>query len=83
MGYLIQACAALALLIGLPFVLPTPTSTEGELAAAIGAIVLVALGVQGVVRFVRSRKPRSFPDSVMVPPRKPDLERTFIKPKDD
>jgi hypothetical protein len=80
---LAQALAALALLIGLPFVLPTPTSSEGELAAAIGAAVLVALAIQGVVRFVKSRKPRSFHDSIMVPPKKPDVESTFIKPKDD
>ena len=83
MWYLVQAVIALALLVGLPFVLPTPTSTLGELAAALGAVVLVTLGIQGVVRFVRTRKPRSYHDSLMVPPRKPDLERTFIKPKDE
>ena len=83
MGYLVQAIVALALLVGLPFVLPTPSSSAGELAATIGAAVLIVLGVQGVVRFVKSRKPRSFHDSIMVPPKKPDLERTFIKPKDE
>ena len=82
MWYLVQAFVALALLVGLPFVLPTPSSTAGELAAAIGAVVLVALGIQGVVRFVKSRKPRSFHDSIMVTPKKPDLERTVIKPRD-
>jgi hypothetical protein len=83
MGYLVQAVIALALLVGLPFVLPTPTSTLGEFAAALGAVVLVALGIQGVVRFVRTRKPRSYHDSIIVPPKKPDLERTFVKPKDE
>ena len=83
MWYLVQAFVALALLIGLPFVLPTPSSSAGELGATIGAAVLIVLGVQGVVRFVKSRKPRSFHDSVMVTPKKPDLERTFIKPKDE
>ncbi len=83
MWHLAQAFVALALLVGLPFVLPTPSSTEGEFAAAIGAVVLVALGIQGVVRFVKSRKPRSYHDSIMVPPKKPDLERTVIKPKDE
>ena len=82
MWYLVQAFVALALLVGLPFVLPTPSSTAGELAAAIGAVVLVALGIQGVVRFVKSRKPRSFHDSIMVTPKKPDLERTVVKPRD-
>ena len=83
MWHLAQAVVALALLIGLPFVLPTPSSTLGELAAGLGAVVLVAAAIQGVVRFVRTRKPRSFHDSVIVPPKKPDLERTFIKPKDE
>jgi len=83
MWHLVQAVVAVALLVGLPFVLPTPSSSAGELAAAIGAVVLVALAIQGVVRFVRTRKPRSFHDSVMVPPKKPDLEKTFVKPKDE
>ena len=83
MWHLAQAVVALALLIGLPFVLPTPSSTLGELAAGLGAIVLVAAAIQGVVRFVRTRKPRAYLDSVIVPPKKPDLERTFIKPRDE
>ena len=66
---ILQAVVALALLLGLPIVLEAPTSTQGELAAAAGAVLLVAVAIHGVVRFVRSRKPRSFPDSIM-PPRK-------------
>jgi len=69
MPYLVQAITALALLIGLPMVLEAPSSTEGLLAAAVGALVLVALAFQGITRFVRSRRPRVYPDSVM-PPRK-------------
>jgi cell division septation protein DedD len=70
--HILQAAVALALLIGFPVILETPTSREGTLAAAIGALVLVALAVQGVVRFVRSRKPRSYADSVMLPPKPGD-----------
>jgi uncharacterized membrane protein (UPF0136 family) len=67
MRYIVQAIFALAVLIGLPVFLDTPTSTEGIIAATIGAIILVAIGIQGVIRFVRSRKPQSFQDSIMPP----------------
>ena len=65
-----QAVVALALLVGLPAVLETPTSNLGLIAAAAGALVLVGLAFHGIARFVRSRKPGSFPDSIM-PPKEP------------
>jgi hypothetical protein len=67
MLYLAQAGVALALLIGLPFVLDPPATDERMIAAAIGALVLAALAVHGVVRYVRSRKPKSYHDSIMPP----------------
>ena len=40
MPYLLQAGVALALLIGLPFVLESPATDERMVAASIGALVL-------------------------------------------
>ena len=67
MLHLVQAGVALALLIGLPVVLDPPATDEHMIAASIGAFVLAAVAVHGIVRFVRSRKPRSYHDSVMPP----------------
>ena len=67
MLYLAQAGVALALLIGLPFVLEPPSTDERMIAASIGALVLAAVAVHGVMRFVRSRKPRAYHDSIMPP----------------
>ena len=67
MRYIVQAIFALAVLVGLPVFLATPASPEGMLAATIGALILIAVAIQGVARFVRSRKPRSFLDSLMPP----------------
>ena len=67
MIHLAQACVALALLIGLPFVLDSPATDEGMISAALGAVFLAALGAHGVVGYVRSRKPKSYHDSVMPP----------------
>jgi len=69
MLHLLQAAVALALLVGLPIALETPATQSGELAATAGALVLIVIAIHGVVRFVRSRKPSSFHDSIM-PPRK-------------
>ncbi len=71
MRYLIQALLALALLIGLPMVLASPESTAGTIAAAVGALVLAGLAFRGVVGFVNSRRPKRYPDSVMVPKEPP------------
>lgn len=80
MRYLVQAIFALAVLVGLPVFLETPTSPAGMIAATLGAVILIALAIQGAIRFVRSRKPTSFPDSMMPPPqpgdRKPPTPRT-------
>ncbi len=73
MIYLAQAGIALALLIGLPVFLDPPATDEHMLAASIGALTLAAVAVHGILRFVRSRKPSSYHDSVMPlvePPRK-------------
>ncbi len=82
MRYLLQAVFALAVLIGMPLFMEAPATTEGMLAASAGALILVAAALHGFAGFVRSRKPRSFPDSIMVPRRKPDPEKTFVKPRD-
>ena len=82
MLYLVQAGIAIILLAGLPIALEAPNTLEGEIAAISGAVILVAIAAHGVFRFVRTRKPRSFHDSIMVPPKQPDVESTFIKPKD-
>ncbi len=67
MLYLAQAAVALALLIGLPFVLEPPATDERMIAATIGAVVLAAIAIHGIMRFVRSRKPRAYHDSIMPP----------------
>ena len=67
MRYVLQALVALALLVGLPVFVKAPASTEGMIAAAVGALILVALAIHGVVSYVRSRKPRAYLDSVMPP----------------
>ena len=67
MRYLVQPALALALLVGLPVFLEAPESPEGMIAAAAGALVLVAIAIHGVFGYVRSRKPRSYHDSVMPP----------------
>jgi len=67
MLYLAQAAVALTLLIGLPFVLEPPATDERMIAASIGALVLAAVAIHGIVRFVRSRKPRAYHDSIMPP----------------
>ena len=73
MRYIIQPVIALALLVGLPFVLDPPATDERMLSAAISALALAAVAIHGVVRFVRSRKPSAYHDSVM--PR--------VEPRDD
>ena len=70
MRYLLQSGLALAVLIALPLVAEAPESTAGEVAAVVAALILVGLAFRGIVGFVRSRKPRSYPDSIM-PPKKP------------
>jgi uncharacterized membrane protein (UPF0136 family) len=67
MRHALQAGFSLALLVGLPVVLETPTSDEGLIAATIGALVLLGVAIHGVIGYVRSRKPRSYHDSVMPP----------------
>ena len=67
MLYLVQAGVALALLVGLPFVLEPPATDEGMIAASIGALVLAGVAIHGIMRFVRSRKPGAYHDSVMPP----------------
>ena len=67
MRYLVQAVLALAVLIGLPVFLDTPESPEAMIAAAVVALILVGLAFRGMVGFVNSRKPKRYPDSIMVP----------------
>ena len=65
--YILQAVFALAVLIGLPVFLDTPASLEGMIAATVGAVILVLVAIRGAVRYVRSRKPSSYHDSVRPP----------------
>ena len=65
--YILQAVFALAVLIGLPVFLDTPASLEGMIAATAVAVILCLVAIRGVVRYVRSRKPSSYHDSVMPP----------------
>jgi acyl-CoA reductase-like NAD-dependent aldehyde dehydrogenase len=67
MLHLAQAAVAFALLIGLPIVLEPPSTDERMIAAAFGALFLAALAAHGVLGYVRSRKPRSYHDSIMPP----------------
>jgi amino acid transporter len=62
------AAVALALLIGLPFVMEPPETTQDMILTGIAGLVLVVILAMGVVSFVRHRR-RPFPDSVMPPPR--------------
>jgi hypothetical protein len=71
MRYLLQTGLALAVLIALPLLVDAPESTAGEYAAVAAALILVGLAFRGIVGFVRSRKPRSYPDSVMPPKKAP------------
>jgi len=79
MRYLAQAGVALALLVGLPFVLDPPATDQHMIGATLGALVLAAIAFHGVMRYVRSRRPRAFHDSIM-PSRHIDVEAT-IGPK--
>ena len=67
MRYILQAVLALAVLIGLPVFLDTPASLEGMIGATVAALLLLGVALHGVVRYVRSRKPSSYHDSVMPP----------------
>ena len=72
MRHIVQAILALAVLIGLPVFLDTPTSTEGIIAATLGALILIVAGVQGVIGYVRNRRPQAYPDSILPPPKPGD-----------
>jgi hypothetical protein len=71
MRYVLQAGLALAALIAAPLLFDAPEELWGQIAAAAGALILVGLAFRGMVGFVRSRKPRSFPDSVIPPKKRP------------
>ena len=71
MRYLLQSFLALAALIAFPLFVETPEEPAWLVAAGVVALILVGLAFRGMVGFVRSRKPRSYPDSVMPPKRPP------------
>ena len=74
--YLIQAFVALGALVLGPSVLEAPETLGWEIAAGVAALVLVGIAFHGVVRFVNSRRPKRFPDSIMAPkdlPKQEDL----------
>ena len=64
---IIQAAVALVLLAGLPVVIEAPSSSWGMAGLAIAALALLAFLVEGVARFMRSRR-RAFHDSILPPP---------------
>ncbi len=61
-----QAAVALVLLIGLPIAVGTPATPMDIAVAAIAGMILLAFLVEGVARFMRSRR-RPFLDSVLPP----------------
>ena len=65
MRHLVPTFIAVALLVGLPIVVPTPESDAGSWLAVGVALILIGVAMRGVVRFVRSRKPKTFHDSIM------------------
>ena len=67
MRYIVQAFLALGALIAAPLVFDAPDELWEQVAAGVGALILVGLAFRGVVGFVHSRKPKAFHDSVMVP----------------
>jgi hypothetical protein len=75
---MIQAVVALVLLIGLPFTVGEPETTQGLVIDVAAALVLVGLLLEGILRFLRNRR-RPYPDSVLPPPppgaRKPPTAR--------
>jgi hypothetical protein len=74
---LVLAAVALALLVGLPFVMPPPETAQELLMTAAAGLALVAIVAAGAISFVRRRR-RPFPDSVMPPPRSPRGPATKI-----
>jgi hypothetical protein len=67
MRYLLQAFLALGALIAAPLLFDAPDVLWEQIAVVVVALILVGLAFRGMVGFVRSRKPRSYPDSVMPP----------------
>jgi len=67
MRYLLQAFLALGALIAAPLLFDAPDVLWEQIAAGAVALILAGLAFRGMVGFVRSRKPRSYPDSVMPP----------------
>ena len=70
MRYILQAVFALAMLVGLPMFFDAPATTEGEIGASVGALILAGVAMHGMLRYVRSRKPTAYLDSMM-PPKEP------------
>jgi len=69
MRYLVQALVALAVLIAAPVLMEAPEETWEQVAAIVAALALAGFAYHGAVRFVRSRRPKSYHDSIM-PPKK-------------
>ena len=65
MRHLVPTFVAIALLVGLPMVVPTPESDAGTWLAVGVALILIGIAMRGVVRFVRGRKPKTYPDSIL------------------
>jgi len=69
MRYLVQALLSLAALVAAPVFLPAPDELWQQVAAGVVALILVVLACRGAIGFARSRRPKTYHDSIM-PPKK-------------
>jgi len=81
MRYLVQAFLALGALIAAPFVVDVPEEPWQQIAAVVMALILAGLAFRGMIGFVRSRKPRSYLDSMMPPKTRPKTETVMPSQK--
>jgi hypothetical protein len=71
MRYLIQAILALGALAAAPLLFEPPEETWQQVAAGVGALILVGLAFRGATGYVNSRRPKRFLDSMMAPKEPP------------
>jgi hypothetical protein len=79
MRYLLQAFLALGALIAAPLLFDAPDELWQQIAAGAVALILAGLALRGMIGFVRSRKPHSYPDSLMPPKVRLKAPKTRLK----